>query len=359
MELTWITEKSEKELAALFSCLNFRREVFYGLLLLLVMFVIYCGGEWFRSMLLAASGSLFTVFTVFMCSFMIPCVAVLFGFKIDEIFVRRACRKRKTNRVEYRLTDSSLAFKVGETEFSSPWNKVATHYRLEDDVLFLAYRSFFSNPLGKNPPFEARCIPDWKGSGVKQEELVAALEKAGLKKSYEKLAIWVSLCFCCIVTVVFLSLVWWKFMSESWQNFRWRLSDVELSRTFFQIVGQGEKESENPYFNYWEKHGNFVQRLAVKLTTPFKFEKLEYTFQDNEGGKGRKVGIAATIGDWVLLLDMPSGYEWRVERAKWRSEKAMKIYPSSARAEWLEKVHPLVPELRKAEQDRLTKKIRK
>ena len=31
-------------------------------------------------------------------------------------------------------------------------------------------------------PFEAQCIPDWRGHGVEKKELVAALKKAGLKK---------------------------------------------------------------------------------------------------------------------------------------------------------------------------------
>ena len=292
-----------------------------------------------------------------MCSALIPCVATLLGFKINEIFVRRACRRRTTNRVEYRLTNDALAFTVGEAEFSLPWNKAATHYRIEDDVLFLSRHSPLSNPLGQNPPFEARCIPDWSGHGAEREELVAALQKAGLKKSHEKSAMWVSLCFCCFVVAVSLSGVWWKRMSESWQNFRLRLSEVELRRTFFQIVGEGVNESENPYLNYWEKQGNFVQRFVLKLTSPFNFEKYEYIFQDGGKNKGRQVGIAATAGDRVLLLDVSSGQGWCVERVRFDKQKSIKVYPSSARAEWLEKVRPLVPDLRKAEQDRLAKKI--
>ena len=365
MELTWTTEKSEKELAALVSRLNFRREMFLVTLLLSAIFGVHCGVEWFRSMLYAASGSSFTFFTLFLCCVMTPCVAPFLGLKINEIFVLRVCRKRKTNRVEYRLTDDTLAFTVGETEFSLPWNKVATHYRLEDDVLFLKYHgSFLSNPFGKKPPFEAQCIPEWKGRGVGREELVAALEKAGLKKekvgfkkASGKLETLISGIMVVVVVVfLFLCLVLWKKeMSVSWQDFRWRLSDVELRRTFFQIVEEDARESENPYFNYWENHGNFVQRFATRLTTPFGFEKYECIYQDDDKSPGRKVGIAVTVGDWVLLRDVLCGQSWRVERAKWEKQKSIKVFPYSARAEWLEKVRPLVPELRKAEQDRLLK----
>lgn len=226
--------------------------------------------------------------------------------------------------------------------------------------MFLAWRgSFFSNPFGKNQPFAARCIPDWKSSGADREELVAALEKAGLKKSHEKLAVWFSGIVLIVMLVVCLSSVWWKSMSVSWQNFRWRLSDVELSRTFFRIVGEDAKEFENPYSNYWENHGNFVQRFAARLTTPFNFEKYEYVYRDDDKSPNRKVGIAATVGDWVLLLDVLNGQSLRVEQAKWGKQKSIKVYPYSARAEWLEKVRPLVPELRKAAQDRISRMSRK
>ena len=101
----------------------------------------------------------------------------LFGFFIvDRVVVqkvRRAYRQRKTNQVEYRLTDDKLAFTVGETTFSSPWNKVAKKFSIDRKAIYL---------YGKDLPFEAQCIPEWRGHGVERKELVAILKKAGLKK---------------------------------------------------------------------------------------------------------------------------------------------------------------------------------
>ncbi len=95
---------------------------------------------------------------------------------IDRIFSsgpRRAYRQQKSHKVEYRLTDDTLSFTVGETSFSSPWNKVAKKFRIDSKAVYL---------YGDDIPFEAQCIPDWKGRGVGHNELVAALKKAGLKK---------------------------------------------------------------------------------------------------------------------------------------------------------------------------------
>ena len=97
-------------------------------------------------------------------------------FIVDRVVVqkvRRAYRQRKTNQVEYRLTNDKLAFTVGETTFSSPWNKVAKKFRIDRKAIYL---------YGKDLPFEAQCIPEWRGHGVERKELVAMLKKAGLKK---------------------------------------------------------------------------------------------------------------------------------------------------------------------------------
>ena len=71
------------------------------------------------------------------------------------------------------MTDDALAFKAGETVFSSPWSQRAKKFRVDKRAIYL---------YGKNLPFEAQCIPDWRGHGVDKKELVATLKKAGLKK---------------------------------------------------------------------------------------------------------------------------------------------------------------------------------
>ncbi len=158
MELTWTTEKNEKETIKLFM----RRRGFLREL----HSVMVIGALWGGGLLVASSGAFGLVLLIF-------CLGYI---ALDWILIyapRRFYRRRETNKVEYWLTDDALAFAVGETQFSSPWNRVAKKFRVDKKAIYL---------YGKNVPFEAQCIPDWQGHGVEKKELVVALKKAGLTK---------------------------------------------------------------------------------------------------------------------------------------------------------------------------------
>jgi len=183
MELTYTTEKSEKETVRLFlRQWGFLRDLRLWSAILSVGWLV---------------GTIFYCF-VLLDPFYSPCkcaVSALLGsgiflvcfFLLDRMLVqapRRAYRQRKTHKIEYRLTDDGLAFTIGETQFSSPWNNVAKKFRVDKKALYL---------YGRNLPFEVQCIPDWQGHGVERKEFVAALKKAGLKKAMSgrlKFLIW-------------------------------------------------------------------------------------------------------------------------------------------------------------------------
>ena len=183
MELNCTAEKSEKETVRLFlRRRGFLRDLRQCVAIMSVLCLAVSIFYWFGS----------AGFSCGLCQGLmiaLPGTGIfLFGFFIlDRIIIqtpRRAYRQRKTHKVEYRLTDDALAFTVGETQFSSPWNKVAKKFRIDKKALYL---------YGKDLPFEAKCIPDWQGHGVERKELVAALKKAGLKKAMSgrlKFLIW-------------------------------------------------------------------------------------------------------------------------------------------------------------------------
>ena len=294
-------------------------------------------------------------------------VAFLVELLWDRFSCRRAYSRRKAQLIEYHITDDVFAFTSGVVKFSSPLNKIASHYRLADDVLFLYDACLRFNLFCSKQPFEAQCIPDWKFHGVERAELAAVLEKAGLKKSlHERLGVrkTVMWLLCMLVPLVLMSVVVCnKSISRSKNVFQQHLGGVELNRVFFQIGDEGAKESDNPYFDYWEKYGNFVQRFVARRMLPLNFEKYEYFFKDGGNSGGRKIGIAGTVGDRVCYARMPSGEVVLYNREQWERYKSQQkpegYYPPSACAEWLEKIRLLVPELRKSAQDRLAKKIHK
>ena len=158
MELTYTTEKSEKETIKLF----LRRHEF-----LLELHSVMVIGALFGGLLAVSSGSFGVVPLVFCLGYI-----VLDWFLI--YVPRRFYRRRVTNRVEYHLTDDAVAFTVGDTHFSSTWKRAAKKFRIDKKAIYL---------YGKNLPFETQCIPDWQGHGVEKKELIAMLKNAGLKKT--------------------------------------------------------------------------------------------------------------------------------------------------------------------------------
>ena len=168
MELVYETEMNEKGTAKLFlrrrGFLKELREFFATLSVLWpigAIYYLFINGGGIAEFSIAILGTLIFLFGFFIVN------------RVVVQKVRRAYRQRKTNQVEYRLTNDKLAFTVGETTFSSPWNKVAKKFRIDRKAIYL---------YGKDLPFEAQCIPEWRGHGVERKELVALLKKAGLKK---------------------------------------------------------------------------------------------------------------------------------------------------------------------------------
>ena len=173
MELTWTTEKSEKETVKLF----LRRRGFLnvlrvGVAVLAVFWTVACS-----FCAIALVDDIGSIIGITVAGVLVLCLCFWAFDKWLTNGPRHAYRQRKTHKVEYRLTDDVLAFTIGETSFSSPWNNVAKKFKLYSDALIL---------FGKDLPFEAQCIPDWRGHGVGRNELVAALSKAGLKKIWKK-----------------------------------------------------------------------------------------------------------------------------------------------------------------------------
>ena len=177
MELTYTTEKSEKETIKLFLR---RRGSLKGWLLMelremaATMAVLWPVGVILYWTVLCDHPYNYCFGIVI--AFLGAAAFCLCFFILERIVTRvprRAYRQRTSHKVEYRLTDDALAFSFGESSFSSPWNKVTKKFRIDKNALYL---------YGKNLPFEAQCIPDWRGHGVGRKELVVALKKAGLKR---------------------------------------------------------------------------------------------------------------------------------------------------------------------------------
>ena len=172
MELNCTAEKSETETIRLFlRRRGFLRDLRQCVAIMSVLCLAVSIFYWFGS-----AGSSCGLCQGVVYALLGTAVFLLCFFLVDRFLVqapRRAYRQRVSHKIEYRLTDDALAFTVGETQFSSPWNKVAKKFRIDKKALYL---------YGKNLPFEAKCIPDWRGHGVEKKELVAALKKAGLKK---------------------------------------------------------------------------------------------------------------------------------------------------------------------------------
>ena len=172
MELTWTTEKSEKETIKLFwrRCW-FLRDLHLGFA---IMSVLLANGAIYYLLVMRDGSTIgiaeFSIYILFALIFLF-CIFLFNRVVVQK--VRRAYRQRKTNRVDYRLMDDKLAFAAGETTFSSPWSKAAKKFRIDRKAIYL---------YGQDLPFEAQCIPGWRGHGVAKKELVAMLKKAGLKK---------------------------------------------------------------------------------------------------------------------------------------------------------------------------------
>ena len=90
-----------------------------------------------------------------------------------------------------------------------------------------------------------------------------------------------------------------------------------------------------------------MQRLVV-LRCKFAFQKRYYIFDGND--EDDKVGLAATEGDSVWCVYLPSGcmYEYAPEKFETIKDSGVfgKFYSESERDTWLEQVRPFAQELR-------------
>ena len=250
MELTYTCEKSEKETVAL-AMRPFRRYFRTMFIIAAVMFVASLGfavSELMLEGLVEPSGARYGVFFLFMS------LAIAVASWLRRRRLRRGVgdtyRKRKTNLVEYRLSDEGLYCAHGESKATMPWSEFAK-YCIDADALYLQCHS------GK-----VACVPDWSGRGVDGAELAAVLEKAGLKRMcaskarrFAYGAAWVILAF-----VVFGAVF---NIHRSWQTLRWHILGIELKRQLHELVcGDGSK-GDNPYSysRYWMERGNSVWYL--------------------------------------------------------------------------------------------------
>ena len=250
MELTYTCEKSEKEALEL-AMRPFRRYFRTMFAISAVMFVVsvgYAVSDLMVEGLVAQNGVNLGNFCLFMGVFLL-----FLGWGLRRRLRRGVVdtyRKRKTNLVEYRLSDEGLYCAHGESKATMPWSEFAK-YCIDADALYLQCHS------GK-----VACVPDWSGRGVDGAELAAVLGKAGLKRMcaskarrFAYGAAWVILAF-----VVFGAVF---NIHRSWQTLRWHILGIELKRQLHELVcGDGSK-GDNPYSysRYWMERGNSVWYL--------------------------------------------------------------------------------------------------
>lgn len=335
MELTYTCEKSEKETVEL-AMRPFRRYFRTMFAISAVMFVVsvgYAVSDLMVEGLVAQNGVNLGNFCLFMGVFLL-----FLGWGLRRRLRRgvvEAYRRRKTNLAEYHLSDDGLYCAHGESKATMPWSEFAK-YSIDSDALFLQCHS--GNVV---------CVPDWSGRGVNGAELAAVLEKAGLKRMgaskarrFVYGATWVMLAF-----VVFGAVF---NVHRSWQTLRWHILGIELKRQLNELVcGDGSKD-DNPYSysSYWKERANSVQRLAV-LRCKFAFRTRNYIFDVDD--ECDKVGLAATEGDSVWCIYLPSGCMYQYDLGQLEAIKDCgafgKFYPESERDKWLEQVRPLAKEL--------------
>ncbi len=336
MELTYTCEKSEKETVAL-AMRPFRRYFRTMFAISAVMFVVsvgYAVSDLMVEGLVAQNGVNLGNFCLFMGVFLL-----FLGWGLRRRLRRgvvEAYRRCKTNLAEYHLSDEGLYCAHGESKATMPWSEFAK-YRIDSDALFLQCHS--GNVI---------CVPDWSGRGVDGAELAAVLEKAGLKRMgaskarrFAYGATWVMLAF-----VVFGAVM---NIHRSWGTLRWHIAGIELKRQLHELVSGDVNEDDNPYSysSYWKERANSVQRLAV-LRCKFAFQTRHYIFDVDD--ECDKVGVAATEGDSVWCIYLPSGCMYQYDLGQLEAIKDCgafgKFYPESKRDKWLEQVCPLARELR-------------
>lgn len=336
MELTYTCEKSEKETLEL-AMRPFRiyfRTMFGIAAVMFVVGSVYAVADLIGEGLVAQNGVNLGKFCLFMGVFLL-----FFGWGLRRRLRRGVVdtyRKRKTNLVEYRLFDNGLSCAYGETRATMPWSEFAK-FRIDPDALYL-----------QQPSGYIACIPDWSGRGVDGAELAAVLGKAGLgrmgaskSRRFVVGAVWVMLAF--VFFCAFSSI------HRSWGTLRTHIVGIELKRQLHELVFGDASEDGNPYLysRYWKAHCNSVQRLAV-LRCKFGFGKRYYIFDKNDDKE--KVGLAATEGDKLWCVYLPCGSFCQYDFAKFEEFKESghfrDFYPESERDKWLEKVRPLVQELR-------------
>lgn len=336
MELTYTCEKSEKETVAL-AMRPFRRYFRTMFIIAAVMFVVsvgYAVSDLMVEGLVAQNGVNLGNFCLFMGVFFL-----FLGWGLRRRLRRGVVdtyRKRKTNLAEYRLSNEGFYCANGESKATMPWSEFAK-YRIDPDTLYLQCHS--GNVI---------CIPDWSGRGVDGAELAAALEKAGLKRMgaskarrFAYGATWVMLAFIVFGAAVFN-------IHRSWETLRWHILGIELKRQLHELVCGDESKGDNPYSysRYWKERANSVQRLAV-LRCRFAFQARHYIFDVDD--ECDKVGLAATEGDSVWCVYLPSGCMYQHDLGQLEAIKDCgafgKFYPESERDKWLEQVRPLAKEL--------------
>ena len=337
MELTYTCEKSAKETLELAERPFWRyfRTMF---IIAAVMFVVSVGhavSELMVKGLGSPSGARHGAFFLFMA------LAIALASWLRRRRFRRAIidtyRKRKTNLAEYRLSNEGFYCAHGDSKATMPWSEFAK-YRIDADALYLQCHS--GNVI---------CIPDWGGRGVDGAELAAALEKAGLKRmGASKARRLVQGVLFTAVLLAFIGFGAVMNIHRSWGTLRWHIAGIELKRQLHELVSGDVNEDGNPYSysNYWKERANSVQRLAV-LRCKFAFQTRHYIFDVDD--ECDKVGVAATEGDSVWCVYLPSGYMYQYDTEELEAIKDCgafgKFYPESERDTWLEQVRPLAKEL--------------
>ena len=120
---------------------------------------------------------------------------------------------------------------------------------------------------------------------------------------------------------------------RSWMTLRWHILGIELKRQLHELVCGDESKGDNPYSysRYWKERANSVQRLAV-LRCRFAFQTRHYIFDVDD--ECDKVGLAATEGDSVWCIYLPSGCMYQRDLGQLEAIKDCgafgKFYPENA-----------------------------
>ena len=336
MELIYTCEKSEKETLEL-ALRPFKRYFRTVFAMAAVMFVMAV--EFFLSELLVEGFVLQSGMSLSELLLICSLTVVLTGwFRRRRLrrCIMDSYRKRKTNLAEYRLSDASFYAAQGETKATMPWSEFAK-YRIDPDALYLQCNNG-----------SVVCVPDWGGRGVDGPELAATLEKAGLKRmGVTRAGCLANGVLCVLLAFVVLGAV--VNIPSSWETLRGQIVNTELKRQLYELVWGDGSEDGNPYSysRYWKELGNFVQRLAVSRCK-FGFGERWYIF--NEDAEYNKVGLAATEGDDVWCVYLPSDAVYLYTPEEFETIKGCgtfgDFYPESQRGKWLERVRQHAQELR-------------